>query len=117
MKYSKKIRIVFDGPPSHESGRFIEVENEHGEGMSFGEWKQEGEFWYLEFSNPAILEAEDTVLKREIALKADYIKRLEAENDELKLLPGEGFRDAIVAALTAEELDDAGDGTIQALHP
>ena len=54
---NKKIRIVFDGPPSHESGRFIEVENEHGEGMSFGEWKQEGEFWYLEFPNPARCEA------------------------------------------------------------
>ena len=59
----QKIRIVFDGPPSHESGRFIEVENEHGEGMSLGGWKQEGEFWYLEFPNPAHLEAENETLK------------------------------------------------------
>ena len=57
MEHSEKIRVVFDGPPSHESGRFVEVENEHGEGMSLGEWKQEGEFWYLEFPSPAHLEA------------------------------------------------------------
>ena len=63
MKHSEKIRIVFDGPPSHESGRFIEVENEHGEGMSLGGWKQEGELWYLEFSNPAQLEAENEALR------------------------------------------------------
>ena len=47
----EKIRIVFDGPPGPVCGRFVEVENEHGEGMSLGEWKQEGEFWYLEFDD------------------------------------------------------------------
>ena len=63
MNTSKKIRVVFDGPPSHESGRFVEVENERGEGLSFGEWKQEGEFWYLEFPNPAQLEEENLLLR------------------------------------------------------
>lgn len=33
-----EIRIVFDGPPSHESGRFVEVENTEGESISVGEW-------------------------------------------------------------------------------
>lgn len=32
------IDIVFDGPPSHESGRFVEVEDETGKSISVGEW-------------------------------------------------------------------------------
>ena len=34
------IDIVFDGPPSHESGRFVEVENQDGLSINFGEWVQ-----------------------------------------------------------------------------
>lgn len=30
--------IVFDGPPGHESGRFVEVENERGKSVHAGEW-------------------------------------------------------------------------------
>lgn len=42
------IDIVFDGPPSHESGRFIECENTQGQGISAGEWIQrEDGFWVL----------------------------------------------------------------------
>ena len=42
------IDIVFDGPPSHQSGRFVEVENAHGHGMAFGTWvlRTDG-FWVL----------------------------------------------------------------------
>ena len=43
------IRILFDGPPSHESGRFIEVENEKGESISLGEWVHDGDYWVLQF--------------------------------------------------------------------
>jgi len=32
------INIVFDGPPSHESCRFVEVENDFGESIKCGEW-------------------------------------------------------------------------------
>ena len=32
------IDIVFDGPPSHKSGRFVEVENAVGKSISFGTW-------------------------------------------------------------------------------
>lgn len=32
------IDIVFDGPPSHESGRFIEVENAQGASIRVGKW-------------------------------------------------------------------------------
>ena len=34
------VDIVFDGPPSHESGRFVEVENSKGASIRFGEWVQ-----------------------------------------------------------------------------
>ncbi|AEQ20955.1 hypothetical protein E3_0420 [Rhodococcus phage E3] len=37
------IDIVFDGPPTHESGRFIEVEDETGASISFGEWVDRGD--------------------------------------------------------------------------
>jgi hypothetical protein len=32
------IDIVFDGPPSHESGRFVEVENEDRQSINVGTW-------------------------------------------------------------------------------
>lgn len=94
---SEKIRIVFDGPPSHESGRFIEVENERGEGISFGKWKQEGEYWYLEFSNPAVFEAR--------------IMELEAERGELR--NHESFNTAEVLRVIADEIERA-DGGLRA---
>ena len=34
----KPINIIFDGPPSHESGRFVEVETDDGAGISVGKW-------------------------------------------------------------------------------
>ena len=43
--------VVFDGPPGHESGRFIEVEDAEGKGLrepSGAEWKQcEDGYWML----------------------------------------------------------------------
>lgn len=42
------IDIVFDGPPSHESGRFIEVENSAGASISVGQWLQRADgYWVL----------------------------------------------------------------------
>jgi hypothetical protein len=37
---TKVVRVIFDGPPSHESGRFIECEDEQGHGIKAGEWKE-----------------------------------------------------------------------------
>ena len=34
----KAINIIFDGPPSHESGRFVEVETDDGYSINAGEW-------------------------------------------------------------------------------
>lgn len=50
--------IVFDGPPSHESGRFVEVEESDGRSVSVGEWIDRGDgLWALrltpkDFSRP-----------------------------------------------------------------
>lgn len=41
------VHIVFDGPPSHESGRFIEVEDSDGVSINAGRWEQRGDFWHL----------------------------------------------------------------------
>jgi hypothetical protein len=42
------IDIVFDGPPSAEAGRFVEVENEQGKSISIGEWIDRGNgLWAL----------------------------------------------------------------------
>ena len=46
----REIDIVFDGPPSHESGRFVEVESPPGTGINFGEWiKRDDGYWVLRF--------------------------------------------------------------------
>jgi len=41
--------IVFDGPPSHQSGRFVEVEDGHGHGRkTSGGWtRREDGYWEL----------------------------------------------------------------------
>jgi hypothetical protein len=44
----KAINIIFDGPPSHESGRFVEVENDAGESIKAGEWSERPDgLWVL----------------------------------------------------------------------
>lgn len=42
------IDVVFDGPPSHESGRFVEVEDMQGRSVRVGEWidRKDG-YWAL----------------------------------------------------------------------
>ena len=42
------IDVVFDGPPGHESGRFVEVEDASGKSINYGEWVQRSDgFWVL----------------------------------------------------------------------
>jgi len=42
------INIIFDGPPSHEAGRFVEVETDDGKGINAGEWVKRGDgYWAL----------------------------------------------------------------------
>ena len=44
---SKPINILFDGPPGHDSGRFVEVETDDGRSINVGEWIQRGNYWVL----------------------------------------------------------------------
>ena len=47
-KRRKTVDIVFDGPPSHESGRFVEVEDMDGRSLKLGEWIDRGNgLWAL----------------------------------------------------------------------
>jgi hypothetical protein len=46
----RSIDIVFDGPPDHKSGRFVEVESPPGTSISFGQWVQRVDgYWVLRF--------------------------------------------------------------------
>lgn len=46
--------VVFDGPPEHEAGRFVEVEDADGNGIHMGEWiKRDDGYWVLRFPRPA----------------------------------------------------------------
>lgn len=42
------INIIFDGPPSHVPGRFVEVETDDGVSIAVGEWiKRPDGYWAL----------------------------------------------------------------------
>lgn len=48
------VDIVFDGPPSHESGRFVEVEDATGKSIRFGKWTQRPDgYWVLRIATPS----------------------------------------------------------------
>ena len=68
------MNIVFDGPPSHQSGRFVEVENEKGESINAGEWaKRPDGLWELRVHPDAALKAEVERLKAKLdELRQDY---------------------------------------------
>jgi hypothetical protein len=48
LSTTETIDIVFDGPPSHESGRFVEVEDQSGKSINIGKWidRKDG-YWAL----------------------------------------------------------------------
>ena len=55
-----ELRIVFDAPPSHESGRFVEVENEWGQSVRAGEWRTRPDgLWELVIPRVAKQEGSD----------------------------------------------------------
>lgn len=53
-----EIRIIFDGPPSHESGRFVEVEDADGHSIKAGTWhEREDGLWELRIHAKLFTEA------------------------------------------------------------
>ena len=53
---TQPINIIFDGPPSHESGRFVEVETDDGRSIRVGEWIERPDgLWALRITElPAV---------------------------------------------------------------
>jgi hypothetical protein len=48
-----ELRIVFDGPPGPESGRFVECETPDGKSVNAGEWHERSDgLWELRLSRP-----------------------------------------------------------------
>jgi len=48
--------IVFDGPPGHIPGRFVEVENSKGESIRVGAWeKRPDDYWVLRIPKHELL--------------------------------------------------------------
>ena len=84
------IDIVFDGPPAPESGRFVEVENAARASISFGEWVERDDgYWVLRIQNiPALLarveavEAENATLMVKMEDAASLILKLQAAMNE-----------------------------------
>jgi len=45
---TRTVDVVFDGPPGAEPGRFVEVEDAAGRGISAGRWIERGDgYWVL----------------------------------------------------------------------
>lgn len=46
--------IVFDGPPGPDGGRFVEVEDDTGKSVNWGEWvKRDDGYWALRLKKEA----------------------------------------------------------------
>jgi len=51
-KMKQAINIIFDGPPSHEAGRFVEVELDNGKSINVGQWiDREDGYWALRITD------------------------------------------------------------------
>ena len=97
------IDIVFDGPPSSESGRFVEVEDSQKHSIAIGEWIQDGDLWRLRIPDPrriaelkaevakatSLMELEAEADRVELARRSEEIAELELERDDYKILSDE----------------------------
>jgi len=107
------INVIFDGPPSHVSGRFVEVEDDDGHSINAGEWIERGDgCWALRITNlPAdsvVVPVEPTEemglagnVNKMTPLNLDRIEELLALRDkalQLTLQPMVGSSDAVYYA-------------------
>lgn len=61
----KHTDIVFDGPPGHEAGRFVEVEDAGGKSIRLGEWVHRADgYWALRIVTASDILADLTALLR-----------------------------------------------------
>ncbi len=57
------IRIVFDGPPDAESGRFVEAEDRSGRSVDAGEWHERDDgLWELRLHEARLIHQLATAL-------------------------------------------------------
>lgn len=92
------IDIVFDGPPAHESGRFIEVEDEQHKSINVGEWIQRPAdgYWVLRLDTVTIGEA------RVIQIRKDGLVR---QFDNATRVWGVRHKRTLVSSIRADRLD------------
>lgn len=76
-----EIRIVFDGPPGHESGRFVEATDAEGQSIDAGEWvRVNGGFWELRIIGVDLTAVARAAEQRRITREAE---EEEAHEEEL----------------------------------
>ena len=81
----KPVFVVFDGPPNHDSGRFVEVETADGKSVVNADfpWTEHGDYWHLgPFFTANQLRAAQVAILRAVG----------AEYGETKKYPGPCFR-------------------------
>lgn len=67
------VDIVFDGPPEHVAGRFVEVEDAQGQGLKFGEWVERPDgYWALRIDVGEIRAEAQVEALREVAQDAEW---------------------------------------------
>ena len=82
------IDIVFDGPPSHESGRFVEVHDAEDRGIRVGQWVEHSDgLWALrltakDFEDDAAVH-EGSAYAIAVATRADLIARIDEHEKEV----------------------------------
>lgn len=90
----EEIHVVFDGPPSHESGRFVECEDAEGRGIKVGRWVEvpareqpdangpARSLWHLVFAAPTARPSD----RNYWAVREGVLKELVEMVDEVKAL-------------------------------
>lgn len=80
---SDHIDIVFDGPPSHRSGRFVEVEDGNGTSIRAGGWiKRDDGLWSLRILKP---DPEDFIGACDPSLLSDSLPGQPKPRDMMRL--------------------------------
>ena len=91
------VDIVFDGPPSHDNPRFVEVESPPGTSIKFGEWvHREDGYWAIRFTRSATERRTDfgpidgdpdnTALENWFPFSAEELTSLKGCRDELNAI-------------------------------
>jgi hypothetical protein len=100
---AQKFYVLFDGPPSHESGRFVEVENESRASISLnaGSWhKRDDNYWTL---GPFVTWSDYELLRNALAQLRDQRDEAIKERDEFQ----RKYHEAMLILTRWENLDSA----------